>query len=216
MRVLESDPSVVLAHSKMVEIDEQSRVLRDLDIHIPAMDDVDPVKRFRGAINLGHGCFDVFGVVRRSSLANTRLIAPYLGSDRVLLAELALMGRFHRVPETLFLSREHPQRSIRIQNDRDRERWFAPGVSAKKLRPNWRRLREVRGALSRSKVSFGVRFRSFATIIEWALRQRGSLFRELVGRSRPGDIREKQPPLAEPTDVSGTPFGTVDSPGTSG
>ncbi|MEL6429854.1 MAG: glycosyltransferase family A protein [Planctomycetota bacterium] len=214
--VLESDATVVLAHSKMVEIDERSEVLRDLDIHVPGMDDADPVRRFRGAIDLGHGCFDVFGLVRRPALANTKLIAPYLGSDRVLLAELALMGRFHRVPEKLFLSREHPQRSIRMRSERDREKWFATGVPSKNFRPNWKRLAEVRDALRRAEVPPGVRMRAKAVIAEWALRQRGSLLREAIGRGRPDDIREKQPPLAAPTDASGTPLGASESPGAGG
>lgn len=207
VEVLETDASVVLAHSEMVEIDEQGRTLRDLEYAIQGVDSGSPATRFKGAIDLGHGCFDVFGVIRRYALARTELIAPYLGSDRVLLAELALMGKLVRVPEPLFLSREHPERSIRMRSDRDRERWFGSGVPAKKMRPNWRRLSAVRSALKRNgNLSFGERMGCRLGIAHWALRQRGSLFREVVGRSRPGDIAEKLPP--EASLAAGTPSET--------
>lgn len=193
---LHADRGIVLAHSEMSEIDERGAVRRPLDARIKNMDAPSAAARFRGAIDLDHGCFDVFGVARREALARTRLIAPYLGSDRVLLAELALQGRIVRVPEVLFMSREHPERSIRLRSDEEREKWFGAGKRPPRMRPNWRRLAAVREALARAEVPFGVRMRCRLAIAEWAARQRGSLYRELVGRGRPGDIREKLPPPA--------------------
>lgn len=192
--VLQNDRSVVLAHSQMVEINEQGNVTKDLTSTIQDMDHKSPAKRFQGAISLDHGCFDVFGLIRTAALAKTRLIAPYLGSDRVLLAELALQGRLVRVDDKLFLSREHPERSIRMRSDREREQWFGAGKPPEKMRPNWKRLAAVRDALRRSDVPFPVRMRCRAAIARWAMQQRGSLYRELLGIPRPGDIHEKEPP----------------------
>ncbi len=192
--VLQNDRGVVLAHSEMVEINEQGNVIRELTSRIQDMDHGSPSKRFQGAIALDHGCFDVFGLIRTAALAKTKLIAPYLGSDRVLLAELALQGRLVRVDEKLFLSREHPQRSIRMRSDREREQWFGAGKPPEKMRPNWKRLGAVRDALKRADVPFTVRMQCRAAIARWTMQQRGSLYRELVGKARPGDIREKEPP----------------------
>ena len=208
VETLQSDREIVLAHSEMNEIDERGEITRELLYGIQDGDHDDPARRFRGAIALDHGCFDVFGVIRRGALAETRLIAPYLGSDRVLLAELALKGRFKRVPEKLFHSREHPERSIRMRSDREREQWFGAGKPAARMRPNWKRLGAVRDALSRARISLACRQRCRLAILRWTLQQRGSLFRELIGRERPGDIREKEPPPAT------LPEGAVESPPT--
>ena len=196
VETLQSDREIVLAHSEMNEINERGEITRELLYGIKDGDHKDPARRFRGAIALDHGCFDVFGVIRRGALAETKLIAPYLGSDRVLLAELALKGRFKRVPEKLFHSREHPERSIRMRSDREREQWFGAGKPAARMRPNWKRLGAVRDALGRARVSLACKQRCRIAILRWTLQQRGSLFRELIGRERPGDIREKEPPPA--------------------
>ena len=49
----------------------------------------------------------MFGVVRREILQQTSLLPNFAGSDRAMLAELALLGRFRSVPERLFLERFH-------------------------------------------------------------------------------------------------------------
>lgn len=206
VEALQGDREIVLAHTEMNEIDERGEITRELLFGIENGNHHDPARRFRGAIALDHGCFDVFGVIRRAALAETKLIAPYLGSDRVLLAELALKGRIERVPEKLFHSREHPERSIRMRTDREREQWFGAGKPAARMRPNWRRLGAVRAALKRARISIACRQRCRLAILRWTLEQRGSLFRELIGRERPGDIREKEPPPAT------LPEGAVESP----
>lgn len=191
---LRSDADIVLVHSEMVEIDERGCINGDLGWPIADAADRDPIKRFAGAIDLSHGCFDVFGLIRKAALEKTKLIAPYLGSDRVLLAELALQGRLERVDEVLFQSREHPQRSIRMRSDSARDQWFASGRRSAKFRPNWRRLHAVRDAVARAELTLGQRLRCQAEITKWAMKQRGSLYREVVGRARVGDINEKMPP----------------------
>jgi hypothetical protein len=46
----------------------------------------------------------MFAVIRREALRQTRLLPNFAGSDRAMLAELALLGRFRSVPERLFSS----------------------------------------------------------------------------------------------------------------
>ena len=55
----------------------------------------------------------LFGLMRRDALNRTRLHGAYPSSDYVLLAELALLGRFLYVPERLFFRRIHPAMSRR-------------------------------------------------------------------------------------------------------
>ena len=58
--------------------------------------------------------FEIFGVVRTEVLRNTVLMENYYGSDKVLLAELSLRGRFHMVPEVLLYRRCHGKQSSRL------------------------------------------------------------------------------------------------------
>jgi hypothetical protein len=52
-------------------------------------------------------CLPLSGVIRREALLRTSLYHNYYGADKVLLAELALLGRFHQVSEDLFAKRIH-------------------------------------------------------------------------------------------------------------
>lgn len=70
-------------------------------------------------------CFEVFGLIRRHALENSSLIGPYYGSDKVLLAELALRGRFHVIAEDLFLRRCHSDQSS-ILKGKLRQSWINP------------------------------------------------------------------------------------------
>jgi glycosyltransferase involved in cell wall biosynthesis len=54
------------------------------------------------------------GLFRSSALRKTRLIDGFVGSDRVLLLELAILGEIWEIPETLFLKRDYPGRASHI------------------------------------------------------------------------------------------------------
>jgi len=127
-RVLDERSDIVLAHSKVELIDSNGAVLRLLDEGLESASSADVVQRFSALIGSDHWCTSIFGLIRRDVLARTRLIEGFTSSDRVLLAELALRGRFHTVPRTLFQNREHPHRSIRSTDIRSAERriWFSP------------------------------------------------------------------------------------------
>src|SRR6185369_14895611 len=112
--VLDRRPDVILCHSDIEHIDATGRVFASHDAELPAIGDERPWMRFRNLIISRHFCMDMFGVIRRAALAKTPRIASYVGSDRPMLAELGLMGRFYRVPRVLFQMRDHDSRSIKV------------------------------------------------------------------------------------------------------
>jgi glycosyltransferase involved in cell wall biosynthesis len=79
----------------------------------------------------------IFGLIRRSALEATTLFGPWFGSDRALLMELALLGRFGRADETLFFHREHPGRSDYVESKVD---WYTPERGARPAADHWRHL----------------------------------------------------------------------------
>jgi hypothetical protein len=59
------------------------------------------------AILVGHGGRDIYGLMRASILRRTKLTPEAYSSDRGLVAEVALYGRFVQIPEVLFYYRDN-------------------------------------------------------------------------------------------------------------
>ncbi len=100
-----------------------------------------------------HPVVAVFGVMRRSALAQTRLIGKYTGSDRPLLSEMSLLGPFYEVPEYLFLYRHHAEQSWGgNKSNQAQQTWYDPARAGKRTYPHWRLLSEHLKSISRSPV----------------------------------------------------------------
>ncbi|MGH9195380.1 MAG: hypothetical protein ACRD1T_06540, partial [Acidimicrobiia bacterium] len=67
-----------------------------------------------------------FGLIRMDVLRQTHLMPGCIGGDHVLLSELSLYGRFHEIPEVLFLERHHPDRCSQQATLKDRAAWWHP------------------------------------------------------------------------------------------
>ena len=110
---LDAAPGAVLCTTGVAEIgpgDEVRRVYRNV---FPGIDAPSPARRLAALIHTRHECEDFFGLFRREALLGSSLHGTYSGSDRVLLAEMALRGPWTGVPEPLFLHREHEWRYTR-------------------------------------------------------------------------------------------------------
>lgn len=136
--LLDSDPSLVLCHTDVKIVDAEGELIRLYDPELDHVGSSNVADRFADWSKISHRCFDVFGLIRMDALRQTHLIAPYIASDRTLLAELGLRGTFVRVPEVLFLSREHDDRSIRAMPLHQRAAWFDPSTHGTFKFPNFR------------------------------------------------------------------------------
>ncbi|MEZ6014756.1 MAG: glycosyltransferase family 2 protein [Planctomycetota bacterium] len=175
VEALDARPDAVMARPRALEIDEEGRVLFE---HEDALDcgQADVRARLAEVMLLHHPCFDVYGVVRTEALRRTALIGPYPSSDRVLLAELALLGPWVRVAAPLFLHRQHPERSVRkFPNRRERALWFDPSLSGKLQLPLWRLGGEYWAGVRRARLSLRDTLRCGALLAPWAWRERRSL-----------------------------------------
>lgn len=183
VETLERDQDIVLCHARVQGIDETGRVVGDyaeeLNFNHP-----DPVIRFSRAMALNHGCVSVFGVMRLHVLKSTARIAPFIGSDRPLLAEMALHGRLEYVPEPLFLWREHKNRSIRLSRN-ERLEWFdthARGVNASLY---FRQLWANQKAVTKSQLPAKEKLRGLTQTLQWCFASRRQLFKDVrtIGKS---------------------------------
>lgn len=81
----------------------------------------------------------VFGVIRRDALARTSVMANFYGADKLVLAELAILGRFCQSPERLYQKRFHKDMSWTL-SVAERKQWSQTGGG-----PHSLRLRQLTG-----------------------------------------------------------------------
>jgi glycosyltransferase involved in cell wall biosynthesis len=108
VRALDEHPDLVLSHSYMAIVNEYGKTIEEYDYRL-ATDSPHAPERFRSLL-LTEGGDDFYGVIRTDVM---RRIAPhnsYHNAGRKLVAEIALYGPFHQVPEVMFFRREHPGR----------------------------------------------------------------------------------------------------------
>jgi glycosyltransferase involved in cell wall biosynthesis len=154
VRLLDESPDVVLAHSNTAFIDENDEPFPfdskagcyvDPKTGVPQMPDSPAIGDSAVAVErfwqvLAHARWGTlqFGVIRRQILQQTRLEQNFAGSDRPLLAELALLGRFKSSPERLFLKRFHADASWAL-NQRELKSFLC--TDGKRY---WRRPRQLK------------------------------------------------------------------------
>ena len=84
----------------------------------------DPAERFYDAITQAGTCFPIFGLFRMDALRHSTMHRLYYGSDRALIAEMALLGKLGPVADdAVFYNREHQTRSINMVDLAARSTW---------------------------------------------------------------------------------------------
>jgi glycosyltransferase involved in cell wall biosynthesis len=158
VKLLDENPDSVLAHTGTAFIDEASKLLpfeedtgaftdrktgRRYWADAPTIgDSTVPISRFWQVLARARWGTHMFGVVRREILQQTSLLPNFAGSDRVMLAELALLGRFRCSSERLFLKRFHSNVSAAL-DDEELKRFLS--TDGKRYS---RRLRQVQAFLN--------------------------------------------------------------------
>jgi glycosyltransferase involved in cell wall biosynthesis len=188
VEVLEREPDVVLSFPDDQDIDKNSIPIdARRGTHVPGSIRASSPRaseRLRNLARYDHDCEEVFGLIRLDILKKTRLIQSYTDSDRTLLGELGLYGRFHQVPEQLFLHRHHSASSCRANpvegGWHERARWFDPGLSRKVLFSQWRQLWEYCRAIIRAPLGVVEKGKCFFWLGVRYRHRLGELIREAV------------------------------------
>jgi glycosyltransferase involved in cell wall biosynthesis len=145
---LDRDSSVVLSHARTVMIDDWGQpfvwhperncyvdsygrsqgtsgdVVRPQPYHVA--ESARPEVRLRDVLWVMGWALPLSGVIRSEALLRTSGHGNYYGADKVLLAELALQGRFYEVNEELFAKRLH-QGCTHYKTSRERAEHEAGG-----------------------------------------------------------------------------------------
>ncbi len=193
--VLENDPKVVNSHSFTDVIDENNNHSRDYTFRA-ATDHEVPSRRFGSLIHVNHKThvgYEIFGVWRREELAKTPLEKADAHGDRILLVRMVLRGKFHEVPEKLFLARAHATQSMAAKSKRGRltafigggplppAEWWDASKKGKIVFPEWNLLAEYWSAIQEvPELSAGNRWRSRFWLALWTIRNSYKLVRDLI------------------------------------
>jgi glycosyltransferase involved in cell wall biosynthesis len=182
--ILDHDPEVVLCYGRTRLIDAEGASRGDYD------DDLDlcwpsAIDRFRAAIERIALVNVLQGVIRTDVLRKTSLISSYPGADIVLVAELALYGKFCEVPERLFFRRMHAAAASSLKGWDERQAYVAPAASARyaALRTTRRHLGYL-SALLRAPLILRDRVALFCWVSRSAVQSRGDIGREFFHLAR--------------------------------
>jgi glycosyltransferase involved in cell wall biosynthesis len=111
VEVLDQRPEVVLCHADMAIVDGTGAIVQKYEYSI-ATDSPHAPERFRSLLHADGGD-DEYGVMRADVLRRVRPCGSYHNAGRPFVAEIALRGPFHQVPELLYFRRDHPRRGDR-------------------------------------------------------------------------------------------------------
>lgn len=168
VQILDENPDVVLCYSRTVAIDNRGNSLYAYPAKLDA-DDPFPSKRFYEFVCVPHPCVSVFGLMRTAMLRQTRLIGKYSGSDRPLLSELSLKGRFYEIPEVLFYYRNHAEQSWGDNaSHHAQQAWYDPKRAGKITFPHWRLLGEHLRSIQRAPIALSERIKCYLYMGWWA------------------------------------------------
>jgi hypothetical protein len=147
-------------------------------------DSNDPAARFRDMMLIPCWSYQIFGVMRMSALRQIPPQGRYVNADTVLLARMALLGRFHEIPEHLFISRHHrgqssktlpprlrQPRRIRLTNRYSRKlpglEWWDPSKVRAITFPEFRLFREYSMSIYRAPLDVGQKLRCYSFLVPY-------------------------------------------------
>ena len=116
--ILDTHPEVVWCHSRSSHIDVNGQLLDDLeclDVSYSDREAATASQRFQAVLLGKNGCLDSYGLIRSEDIRKTPLYLPYYGPEKVFIAELALLGSYKEIPETLFFARVIAEGSGNLQ-----------------------------------------------------------------------------------------------------
>jgi glycosyltransferase involved in cell wall biosynthesis len=177
--VLDAQPDVVLCYPKTQLIDAEGRKIEDYEDNLE-LDAESARKRFRDLYSLIGLCNAHLGLLRRDAMLKTRLIAGHLASDVDFLAEMALIGKFHVLPDVRFYRRFHAASSSWARGDaKHQAAYYAPKAKGLSAVGTWKRFGFQLGLIARSPAPAADKLALSIDILRRMRYDRGILLREL-------------------------------------
>ncbi|TWU20874.1 glycosyltransferase family 2 protein [Bythopirellula polymerisocia] len=174
--VLDHHPEVLWCFCRHSHIGPEGQLLNvaeGLDASLLSGDGWDrsspePHQRFQSVL-LAHTGLDIYALHRREVVAKTGVYQPHYGSEKVFLGELALLGKYYEIPETLFLLRVHPKASGSLKTEQELQDYIDPRVKPRFTFMRWRLLRAHWQAVHRFDIGTSERLRCYKVLLRYLL-----------------------------------------------
>ncbi len=167
VNALDADAEAVLCQPLVELIDAKGKVVGIFDPNLTGTWSTRASDRFAAVVLQVHMCTDCFGVIRRSALEGSPLNGNYPGSDQVLLAVLALRGRYIQIRELLFQNRSCPQRYSDGAAYDERSARIDTSKAGKVQYPLWRQYGQYAREVRQHDLSPGDRLRCYGHLAHW-------------------------------------------------
>ena len=159
-----------------------------------------PHRRLRAVITSRHPDIVLFGLMRRHLLERTDKHGSFKGGDRILVAEMALLGEFVEIDEFLFFNRDHPDRYTRMPRDQgmrqQKNAWLDPTSDEKISLPRWMGFTKYLQAVHRHPLARAEKARCYAAVGQVLFDNRMYVFKQLIReiqKAVPGAVARGSP-----------------------
>ena len=177
----EEGPSCVLVYPQTVVIDSEGSAVELFDNRLDLLSR-DPVDRLRTFIKNYTRSNVIFGLMRTEAIRSVGGLPDYNPGDVVMIAALALRGRFVEIPKPLFMRRIHEEMSWKASKTPEGfAKWFNPARDPLVSFPRWRAWRGMIRVPWSSPLTLGQKVRATAVVLlTWPSRYRSQLAREIT------------------------------------
>ena len=168
--VLEADPDVAYVYAESILIDEDGETI-GREIARQRLDHPSPSTRFWDVLVV-RGGINFYGMTRRQLRDRIGRWKPLPRGERIVMAELALWGRFELLTDDLYFRRIHAGQFTTSRKDRRLETLALDPTKGR----GWRNSVPIllteyvlayAQAVRRAPLSMGERMRGFARIVRW-------------------------------------------------
>lgn len=139
---LEAEPGAVLAYPNTLVFSESLEDARPYEEEVAASQE-SAAARFAHVLCNTRMNNAMHGVFRTRMLRRAHAMGSYWGADIVMMAELALFGKFVQVPEGLFFRRVSKESFTPMRSQSERAQFFEPDATSPLRWQNWKYLSSV-------------------------------------------------------------------------
>jgi glycosyltransferase involved in cell wall biosynthesis len=180
LRVMDSDPDVVLCFPNAKLIDAEGNFIENFDdvLHLQ-----DPIasRRFIQLLERIKLAHQHLGLIRSAALGKTSLHGSFTAADINFLAELSLYGKFYNLPEYLLFRRFHPGSSSWDRADIKRQvTWTDPNRGGRIRLDRWESARSFFDAVHRSPIPVRQKIEAWRYLVHRMYWQKVILWEELI------------------------------------
>lgn len=210
---LENHPDFVLCHSRTVTIDGngvplENDIIRSSGAAEAANTLADvppgPASRFRNVLLGNTAVMDIWGVFRLEALRNAGAFQAYIGYEKVLMANVSLLGRIAELPESLFVYRVHPEQ-FSSQICASAQRNWVGSASDSKTYPWINYVKDYLNSVARADLRVTERARGYVAVVryvfqvrKWHLILRSLFFGSNFGAGNAQLLKNHSPSAASP------------------